>query len=182
MRRSRIKCGMTPLFNNSGFTLIELLVVVLIIGILASVALPQYQKAVDKARLVQLIVFNKAIREAQERYYLANGSYTNDFNVLDVGFAATEKSGHYWEIADGTNFYLASGGMDQSVYTRSPLLPGVSLRSVYAHAGYGDARDSQMLCYADKNNARANRVCKSIATGWCGSVDDAQNMCYVSKQ
>ena len=167
--------------KKQAFTLIDLLVVVLIIGILASVALPQYQKAVDKARLVQLIVFNKAIREAQERYYLANNSYTNDFNVLDVGFAATEKSGHYWEIADGTNFYLVSGGMDQSVYTSSPLLPGVSLRSVYAHAGYGDARDGWMLCYADKNNARANRACKSIGTG-CGSVDDAQNMCYVSKQ
>ena len=167
--------------NKQAFTLIELLVVVLIIGILAAVALPQYQKAVDKARLVQLIVFNKAIREAEERYYLANGSYTNDFNVLDVGFAATEESGHYWVVADGTSFYLASNGTNQSVSATSPLLPGVSLRSVYAHAGQGIFRDGRMLCYADKNNARANRACQSIGTD-CQSVDDTRNICFVSKQ
>ena len=50
--------------RKMGFTLIELLVVVLIIGILASVALPQYQKAVDKSRTVEAFATIKAVNDA----------------------------------------------------------------------------------------------------------------------
>jgi len=72
--------------TKKGFTLIELLVVVLIIGILASIAIPQYFKVVEKARVAEAMSVISSIKSAQERYMARGGTYTGDFTKLDISY------------------------------------------------------------------------------------------------
>ena len=79
--------------NKLGFTLLELLVVVLIIGILAGIALPQYRRAKEKAEASELLITIKAVHQAQQRYFLTNGEYAEKFDDLDVNLGGYEKGG-----------------------------------------------------------------------------------------
>ncbi len=78
--------------KNQAFTLIELLVVVLIIGILAAIAVPQYQKAIWKSRSRHMLVAIKALKDASQAYYLAHNEYPSKFSDLDITFSGYDKA------------------------------------------------------------------------------------------
>ena len=76
--------------DKQAFTLIELLVVVLIIGVLAAIALPQYQKATEKAKAAEAFVVLKSVVRAAEAYHLTSGTWPTKFEELVVDIPWTE--------------------------------------------------------------------------------------------
>ena len=81
-----------------GFTLIELLVVVLIIGILSAVALPQYQKAVNRSKAAEAWTLGKAFLDASNIYLLETGATTENLNDLPINIPTELKN---WEMSTG---------------------------------------------------------------------------------
>ena len=109
--------------NKQAFTLIELLVVVLIIGILAAVALPQYQKVVEKSRATQAFTLLKSVHQAIKDYQLANGTYPTSFDELSIDIPWTGstkgllvegpvRSNSDWSV----QMYTNSGSTDRAVF------------------------------------------------------------------
>ena len=96
--------------NKKGFTLIELLVVVLIIGILASIALPQYFKAVEKSKSAEALSLFGSIGGAQQRYYLVNDYYTTSFGNLDLDFTDKNSNVVTGSTLGTTNFTITLVG------------------------------------------------------------------------
>ena len=136
-----------PAGKNAGFTLIELLVVVLIIGILAAIALPQYEKAVAKARMTEGIMAVEEIARANRMYYMANGQYSRDINDLDVSYTGNGVYGNSIPANIGKNFIFTA-----SAWGRNDMVALVSRRA-------NDQDTSGEKVYSLAIDKNGNRVC-----------------------
>ena len=87
----------------SGFTLIELLVVVLIIGILAAVALPQYQKLVAKSRFAEAFTNLKSIAQAHQICFMEKGE---ECSFEDLAINVGEPTNEAWGYLDKSHVSL----------------------------------------------------------------------------
>ena len=162
--------------NKQAFTLIELLVVVLIIGILAAVALPQYQRAIDKSRAMKYIQVLHGIQRVLDVYYLANGSYTYDLTELDVDYTGgCTKITPYvneWSCPDGFFIDIAKDGTGGGI-VRAALCPGHNTGSSDCYANkdmtytvfsrfysYDPAQQGKTYCQGYTTRGKA--ICKSL--------------------
>ncbi len=148
--------------QRSGFTLIELLVAVLIIGILAAVALPQYQKAVDKSRYSNLMAITKAIADANEVYYLANGSYATNFDELAIDLPATSFTNAGENVA-----HFDWGRCNLIVQQEVQCANDTTLSNEYIiHYNHGTKDPGTVFCTAHPNSqgSRFDKICSSLGT------------------
>ena len=158
--------------KSAAFTLIELLVVVLIIGILAAIAVPQYRTAVLKSRAAEMLLLGEKLRDAQKIYYLETGRYSTDLSALAVALPAEfviDVSSPQTALRKGKRVeqgvcvdILRAGEQKVEVCTEDRAL---------TYYFWFDTRDDAVYCTAAQGHAW-ERVCKSqgrlAGSGWYG--------------
>ena len=117
------KLSLRDLNNEEGFTLVELIVVVMMIGILSSIAIPQFMTAADKAKQKEATGIVAALLKAATAYSTEYGALPADatqieeyakFQQCTHGDAATDggavcKGNQPAQVTSGTQFITSSG-------------------------------------------------------------------------
>ena len=150
--------------KNKGFTLLEMLVVVLIIGILAGIALPQYQMAVTKAKVASILPIMRRWYDALTEYKLQHGNYFDENGYpdgTDLGVRWPWCESHpncgndYWECfanEEGTGYvYCFHNTNDGGDFSITIYQPDDELYPEYA---------GMMTC--ETGGSEGHKICKAL--------------------
>ncbi len=156
--------------SKKGFTLIELLVVVLIIGILAAIAVPQYQKAVGKTRAAEALSIIKSLKPAIDEYILANGTMPKSFYDLSLS-PSGEISSQYnlnnnFLTEQYYSYTLIGCRLDVVPNNLEDYAPPLFYQACY-DTNWPEFEPGQLYCYYLTTNAMAeewDKVCKAMAS------------------
>ncbi len=122
---------------KKGFTLIELLVVVLIIGILAAVALPQYTRAVERSRMAEAVQVLGDLATAQSIHYMQRNAFATSLTDLNTnGDIQINDAGDAWEaVAFGTATVGTETGESMILERANGMYDGGQLQIIVLPSG-----------------------------------------------
>ena len=155
--------------NKKGFTLMELLTVVVIIGLLTSIALPIYRKAVEKSKASDALTAMQAVAKSEHELYLVKNKYTKDFTDLDIDLKgeienSKLKTAYY-------NYELLDNGI-------------LATRTNKEYSLYKDYELQQIMCspsehyICDSFGKLTKEPCQKIGMAWANS----NSTCYATPE
>ncbi|WP_075879249.1 pilin [Vreelandella massiliensis] len=132
--------------TQRGFTLIELMIVVAIIGVLASIAVPQYQNYTARSQVSEAFSLAAAYKTALTEYYAIHGRFpqSNEEAGLPTDHAAvhggnaSQGFGGYVEaigISPATGNYNARFVIEMSETANSEIAGGWIVMEAYESSG-----------------------------------------------